>query len=370
MKIMFVWRRMDRIAGGVERMVATMMNEMVRRGHDVFLLTWDQEQAEAYYHIDPAVKWHRLAIGNPETKSGWAIRIKRMFKLRKIIRVERPDVILAFESGVFFATYIFLLGFGIPMIAAERNAPERHDFSDKRYKKHIVFNILRFAHKITVQFERYRDGYPAYLRDKIVCIHNPVNRVYQERFFVQNSAGSKRILCVARPSYQKNIDSLIDAFFKIHKDFPNWSLDILGDGEETEKLKVKIFEKGLQYKIHVLGATKDVQKEYFSSHLFCLPSRYEGFPNALAEAMACGMPAIGYKGCAGVSDLIKHGKTGLLADGNGNPDTLGEMLAVLMRDDFARESYGSAARQAMAAFDPILIFDQWEKLFLGTASNR
>ncbi len=368
MKILFVWRKIDQVAGGVERMITAMMNEMVKRGHEVSLLTWDNKNSSSYYKMDERIIWHRLDMGDPMKKAGWRLRFKRIPKIRRIVKENRPDVIMCFESGVFLSIRLFLLGFNIPIIAAERNAPSRLDFL-KAHQRNKVFLTLMLANKITVQFERYRNEYPNYLYKRIIAIHNPV--IPATKFAVPKGkkGKTKTLLTVSRLAYQKNIAVLIEAFTKLAAEFPNWQLVIAGNGEDEQKLKTIIAGCNLENRIKLLGAVRDVTPLYKEAHLFCLPSRWEGFPNALAEAMAHGLPAVGFTECAGVSDLMKHKTTGLLAEGNGNIASLTKALKTLMQDEAQRVNMGANAAQIIEQYKPELIFNQWEALFKKTAAQ-
>jgi glycosyltransferase involved in cell wall biosynthesis len=155
---------------------------------------------------------------------------------------------------------------------------------------------------------------------------------------------------------------LIEAFARIASRFPDWDLDLVGDGEDRvtlEALAASVVPPG---RIRFAGAQSDVNQYYRSAQLFCLPSRWEGFPNALAEAMSFGLPAVGLAGCAGVNNLIEDGRTGLLvpvAEAGG----LAEALALLMADPCSRVTMGAAARTAIANYVPAAVFDRWEELF-------
>ena len=108
---------------------------------------------------------------------------------------------------------------------------------------------------------------------------------------------------------------------------------------------------------------KNPKKYYNSDDIFCLPSPWEGFPNALAEAMEQGLACVGFAGCSGVADLIEHKKTGLLATRNGDASTLKLALEPLMRDDNLRIKMGKQGMKAIAQYDPEKVFNMWEDLF-------
>ncbi len=361
MKILFVWRKIDHVAGGVERMLTTMMNNMAARGHEVSLLTWDMKGATSYYDMDERITWHKLNVGAPEEKATLIQRFQRMPKVRKAVRQAKPDVIMCFASGIFFSMRIFLAGFSIPMIAAERNAPSRFEYLTGQKK---AFNVLRLANNITVQFERYISHYPPFLRPKMSAISNPVKPSARFAEPLGIDGEEKRLLCVARLAFQKNIESLISAYAQIADEFPEWRLDIAGDGEDEHLVAAALKATGREDKISLIGRVKDIESLCLKAHLFCLPSRWEGFPNAVAEAMAHGLPCVGYKGCSGTGDLIQHGKTGLLAEGNGDADTLADALRTLMADGEMRAAMGRAAIEEVKQYHPDKIMDQWEAHFL------
>jgi glycosyltransferase involved in cell wall biosynthesis len=144
-------------------------------------------------------------------------------------------------------------------------------------------------------------------------------------------------------------------------------LEIVGEGAERTKLEDMIAALGLENRVALPGATKSITDWYSSSHLFCLPSRWEGFPNALAEALAHGLPAIGFAESAGVRDLVIHRRSGLLADGNGEVGNLVGALETAMSNDALRRRMGEAAIESTRQFDPPRIFSQWEEILAEVA---
>ncbi len=366
MRILFAWRKYDQVVGGVERMSIALMNEMARRGHDVFLLSWDREGATPYYEMDPRITWHKLDSGNPDRRAGWGVRIKRALKIRRFMKKSRPDIVLAFMDGVFLSVKLATLGLGVPAVEAERCSASRFKYLESGRYVGLIFQSLRLAKRITVQLESYRKDYPAYLRNRIVSIPNPVFQAEGHANPGGVPGQVKILLSIGRLSYQKNYTVLIKAFAALAPEFPEWTLKIVGDGEEKDVLINLVRDLGIKNRVEIMGAVKDVKALYGAAHLFCLPSRWEGFPNALAEALAHGLPAVGFAGCPGVSDLIGEGINGMLARGSDNQDALAEALRSLMTDDKKRMRCGHAAVKSMEPYKPEAIFDAWERFFLQT----
>lgn len=369
MKVLFVSRLFHDVSGGIERMAIVLMNELVKRGHTVELLSWDRLDAQTYYPLDNRVTWHKLNMGDAGEKAGWRLRLRRQRAIRRLISSLQPDVVIAFQHGPFLTAAIAALGLGVPIVAAERNAPQRFDHLRAGKRRELIFQTFRLADCITVQLDDYVEGYPLYLRDRIVSIPNPVTPAAAFAQPKGETGRRRKLLSVGRLSYQKNQSVLVEAFARIAGHAPEWNLILVGAGEDEAKLRQFVAEKGLTSRVEFIGAVKDVERYYLDSHLFCLPSRWEGFPNALAEAMAHGLPAVGYAACAGVGQLIESGKTGLLAEGNGSSETLAAVLLSLMADDNKRQEMGEAAAAAMDRYVPDKIFDRWETT-LGKLAGR
>lgn len=369
MRILFACRAFVNVAGGVERMAIAVMNELCQRGHQVSLLTWDGPEGEAFYPMDKRIDWRRLALGDPARRADIGLRLRRAFKVRRILAGIRPDVVIAFQEGTFRAVRVYGLGLRLPMIAAERNSPSRFNFVTQGNQKQ-AFRWLRLADCITVQCQSYRDLYPPFLRHKIVAIPNPVFPALAQAAPAGHEQATKVLLSVGRLCFQKNQVTLVQAFACVAKRFPQWRLDLAGDGEHRESVEAEVAKLGLEGRVHLLGAVKDVSALYCASHLFCLASRWEGFPNALAEAMAHGLPAVGYAECCGINELIDSGRSGLLAAGNGDVETLADTLGKLMADPALRHAMGAAAAASMRVYAPRVVFDRSEDLLIKVAQRQ
>jgi glycosyltransferase involved in cell wall biosynthesis len=211
--------------------------------------------------------------------------------------------------------------------------------------------------------------HPAHLQGKLIAVPNPVYPAEARAVpHIPCDEGRYRLLSVGRLCYQKNFESLIVAFSRLASRFPSWDLNIVGEGENRDQLDALILKMGLSSRVRLPGATRNISACYASSHLFCLPSRWEGFPNALAEALAHGLPSVGYAECAGTNVLIEHGRTGLLAEGNGDPESLSHALAAMMGDATKRRTMGDTAISSIARFEPKIVMDRWEEVLRRAAT--
>lgn len=366
MRIVIAYRAIDGIAGGVERMSVALMNALSARGHEVHFYTIDRADAVSYYEMDKRITWHKLDMGDYREKATWGLRWRRAIKARRLFQALQPDVILGFQDGAFLSCRAYTAFMGIPVVLAERISPQHFDYTTAGKYRWVFQQLYRFAAAITVQCASYISMYPAFLQRKITAIPNPV-------FPAENKAspagllGERRtLLCVGRIGYQKNQTVLVRAFLELSAEFPDWVLKLAGDGEDSQEI-ARMANGHAQ--VEMLGNVKDVGSLYVSSHLYCLPSRWEGFPNSLAEALSHGLPAVGFADCGGVRDLIEDGKSGLLAQEALGQDALRDALATLMRDDARRAEMGAAAVRSMVQYEPEAIFDRWEAFLTGIADR-
>lgn len=353
--------------GGVEHMSTALLRALHAKGHTCHLVSFDSHDAEIYYDIPEGVTWHRISDYPVHQKAGQYERIKRLLALRKIIKKHKIDVSIGFQDGAFLCLALASLGTKIPVIAAERNGPQRFDYIKAGRYRNIVFNSFRLARAVTVQCPSYVAKYPKYLRHKIHVISNPV---FMPNHTHKTESKKKKILSVGRLAYQKNHEVLINAFSLLAKDHLDWNLVIVGEGEARPELEKQIETLNLTDRVFLEGYHKSPDIYYNDADIFCLSSRWEGFPNTLAEAMAHGLPCIGFEGCCGTADLIQSGDNGYLAQGNDSAITLKEALKKIIMNDQERIEMGNNARISVEQYAPNNIYDQWENLFIATGRPK
>jgi glycosyltransferase involved in cell wall biosynthesis len=353
-------------AGGAERMICRLANDLSMQGCRVTLISLDPQDATSYYPLLPAVNWVRLG-----REGGWCGKFRRVRNLCKVFKDSRTDVLIGFVMSGDKTVYAAAKLSGVKLIAAERNAPAMYFLRYGWVTRWVSFLLLHLTDRIVVQFSEYINSYPVTLRRRMVAIANPVDFSHQQAHPGQaDSNGRFKILAVGRlDDVQKRVSILVDAFAKIADTHETWDMVILGDGPERKALSDLIGRYGLEERCTIEPMRQDVFSLYTQSHLFAMPSLWEGFPNALAEALSHGLPAVGFAGAPGVSHLIAACGGGWLAKGAIHANALAGVLDDAMRDPKERVRRGELARRGMAQYDPTGQFALWQSLINGVVGD-
>ena len=349
---------LHQMAGGLEKNIVLLANFLVEQGRQVSLITFDQPEASSFYEIDPRVQWHRVGRTRPHIRISFRNRFDLIARIRVVLDAMNNPIIVCFHHGILTRFYIASFLLGLPLICSERNSLTlyRH-ISQSKWS--LNFLMLALASRITVQFPSFVNDYPSWLRQRVRVIPNPVNPA--ENFAkpdIASEDGRFILLMVGRLCAQKDQILLINVFSEIHKKFPEWDLYIIGEGDMYNQLKSQIQTLSLSDRVFIVPKQRNITAWFANAHLFCMPSRWEGFPNALAEAMSHGLPSIGLWGCAGVRDLIQDGVSGLLVD----EEQLANALSDLMGSPERRVAMGRNSIDQISRYKPDAIFRQWDHI--------
>jgi len=167
---------------------------------------------------------------------------------------------------------------------------------------------------------------------------------------------------VGRFYAQKGFDMLIEAWGIVAEKYPEWQLNIYGNGEFKDQLNAQIKEKGLTSSITLKDPVSNIVDKYTESSAYVMSSRFEGFGMVLIEAMACGLPVISFDCPDGPSDIIKDGEDGLLVE-NGNISKLADSILKLIENEDLRIRMGQKARENVKRYNHDIIMQKWVELF-------
>ena len=366
------------IVGGIERVTVVKANALAAvPGNEVYIIVSDNYGKDVSYDLSPAV--HLIDLGAGRTHAdykepgsilvchyrAWKQRRVRKKQIRHLFDEIKPDIVVS--AG-----------------PADRNALA--SLKGNRWKlvrevhnerDHFIKHAASFSEKLKVRIKRlYDEQYNMRRADKVVLLtSDELNTVWRGRSnftVIPNPVSfkcgtpselvAKRVISVGRLVYIKNFKALINSFKSVSEKYPDWRLDIYGDGPERSSLQRQIEHEGLEGRVFLKGITDNIQKEFCESSIFAISSLSEGLPMVLIEAMECGLPLVAYDCPTGPSDIIADGENGYLVALH-DEKMMTKRLCTLIENQELRERMGRRAREMAGAYQIEPIIDRWMQLF-------
>jgi GalNAc-alpha-(1->4)-GalNAc-alpha-(1->3)-diNAcBac-PP-undecaprenol alpha-1,4-N-acetyl-D-galactosaminyltransferase len=347
--------------GGAERVLSELANFWIKKGYQVSLITFLPLSELPFYPLHSNINLISLNQSFQEASSLWR-RFKnilsRILCLRKTLKTLQPNVIISFIDVTNIATLLASKGLGIPIIIAERTHPGHHRLS--YLYKILRLYTYRWAKKIIVQTQSVAHYFPLKLQSHITIIPNAVKISPYQKIASDNLKPVKQICSVGRLCPYKGFDTLIQAFAAVLPLYPGLELIIYGEGEERLNLETMVLKLNLAGKVHFPGLTTNIYKALSQADLFVFPSRYEGFPNVLCEAMSVGLPVIA-SNCPGNIDIVRNQLDGILF-AVGNVEELQTCLIKILKTSSQRQKLGQEALKITERFYEQHIFEMWDQL--------
>ena len=300
-KVMFVCQSLGN--GGAERVVSVLTDELSEADYRVFILTMTKEKQ--VYNINENVE---IVAPHKNYNAGILGKLLRVKIFRDEIIKHKIDVVVAFSH--YNAMFSVIASYGLPVriIGSERNDPAQ-------LKNRKILNSTRnILYKkldcLVCQTDEAKAYFPNKIQEKTTIILNPISASIIDPYCGEKE---KKIVTFCRLEPQKNLRMLIDAFEMLYEEYPDYELNIYGEGSERENLLNYIVSKGLVNVISIKPFCKDVHQKVMKATIFALPSNYEGLSNSMIEAMALGIPTVVTDcPCGGARMVIENNKNGIM----------------------------------------------------------
>lgn len=306
LKVLFILPTLG--AGGAERILVTLLNNLDRKAFDPeFLALSDEGPIKEWISEDIPF----YSFGNRSVKSS-------VFKLIAFIRTHKPDVI--FTTMVHSNALVLLMKIFFPktrVIVREAALPSVlvSKYGVKGRACILVYKLLyRFADVVISNCSQMVDDFQNRIKiktDNHIVLFNPVDisRVYEtipgKLELCEDRENTLCFVSVGRLSYEKGYDRLIERLATFQS-ITNWRLDLIGEGAYRDELKTLIAEKELEEHVFLRGYHSNPWEVAASADCLLLPSRWEGMPNVVLEGFSCGVPAIAMREAGGIIDIAKH----------------------------------------------------------------
>lgn len=358
-------------SGGMERVLANKANYLARHGYEVVIVTTDQRGLPPFFPLDGQIRCIDLGI-NYEENNGKPFANKLLHyplkqyrhkkRLAAILEQEKPDVTISmFCNDAGFITRIN---------DGSKKVLEIHFSKFKRlqYNRKGLWRLAdlwrsRQDERTVRRFDKFvvlteeDKGYWGNLPN-ITVIPNANTFATSQAAALEN----KKVIAIGRYTYQKGFERLIEAWNILSPGFPGWKLDIIGNGEERDKLQDLIHAYHLDGQVTLVSPTKSIDKVYLDASVLVMSSRYEGLPMVLLEAQAFGLPIVSFACKCGPKDIVANGETGFLVEEN-DIEGLARQLVKVMKDKNLRKQMGRKAKEASLRYAEDAVMAKWTALF-------
>lgn len=343
--------------GGAQRVLVNLLKDWSVSGGAITLITYAGEDTD-FYPVPAGVR--RVVLGG-DTESPTLIHalrnnMLRVWRLRRALKDSRARTVLSFIASTNVLTVMAARWLGLRVVVSERNDPARQSLG--RAWDALRRWAYQRADLVTANSQGALRTLSAYVpEERLAYVPNPVvvpppTEPLERRPVVLN---------VGRLHAQKAQDTLLRAFAEAAGTMPGWRLSVAGDGGLRESLKALADDLGIAERVDWLGRVTDPFPLYRSAGIFCLPSRHEGTPNALLEALACGLPAIVSDASPGPLDYVRDGESGLVVPCD-DVAALATALRRLAGDADLAARLAEGGRAAVAGCAPHVAVAQWERL--------
>ncbi|WP_295888243.1 glycosyltransferase [uncultured Thiohalocapsa sp.] len=309
--------------------------------------------------------WRRLArMPGPCLPNGWRRMLypdisssakRRVRMLRKRIEHYRPSVVISFLGGTNIQTILACQGLPCRVIISERNDPALQELDSPW--EFMRARCYRRADLITANSSGAVDSLRHFVpSERLRQVPNPLLVPSCPNDVVR---WGHRLVTVARLVDQKGIDVLLDAFALVAAEFPGWRLDLVGDGPLRGVLEAQAERLGIAGQVTFHGHLSPPFPVLYAASVFVLSSRFEGMPNAMLEAMGCGLPVVVNSASPGPLEFVRDGETGLVVPPE-DPPALATALRRVMQSKALRKRFGDASLRIAQNLDVATVAAVWQ----------
>lgn len=346
------------LAGGTERATTLVANALANL-HDVTILNL-HDGGCPFFELDPRISNQSLFSHKVSMKTH---AVQTMWHIRSFVQTQKIDVLIVVDSISCVFTVPALLGLGV---------------------KHICWEHFNFDVDLGVKMRRLGRWLAMRYCDDIVTLTQTDADLWTQRFTAMSamlhvipnpipfspsshipSLKNKTVVSIGRLREEKGFDLLIQAWKKVSEIFPDWTLQIVGSGEQEEILKLSTKQLHLVDKIQFIPKTTQLIPIYQQASLYCLSSRFESFGMVLTEALAMGLPIVAFDCKVGPQEILKNSGN-LLVEAE-NIDALSQGLKDFMQ--LSEDQYHHLVQSNKTAANKYhidhVVYDLWNKLIQG-----
>ena len=378
MRILIIHRSFA-LVGGAERVITDKANYLAKEGHQLMLVSYEQGEHPLPYELHPSVQYRDLdcrfftlsKYSAPKHLYQY-FRLKKQFRnnLHSVVHEFKPEVVvLASDWQTLMGAVIYSVN-PVPVIAEFHNT---YDYVMRKvgtsegwlkskltqlYYRQAIKSLGKCAQLVTLtegDAKCWRQHF-----NNVTVIPNPLT--FYPDVIDDISKEHGRIIFVGRFNHEKRIDRLITAFSMIADKYPDWHVDIFGEGNEKDNLLKQILSMDLEGRVVIHEPTSAIYDEYKRSEMLVLCSEHEAYSLVLVEAMSCGVPCVSMDCPCGPREIIQDGVNGLLSRA-GDVEDLSAKIEWMINHEKERKEMGQVAREFAATRQLHVVMTEWKRLY-------
>lgn len=334
---------------GTERISVDVANALVEEGYKInFVLL--NTNINSFFKLNPEISIYTI-------NTSFSQKMKSIFRFRRWLKENKPDVVINVSFQMSIISLLACIDDRAKIITWE------HFFLKS---SSVLSYLMRFisvlmGYKLVVLTEEDRKSYPGFLRNKICCISNFTTMNVQGKITMLDS---KIVLTIGRLNLMKGFDLLIESWRIVSKEYPDWKLKIVGEGDDRERLEDLIVRYALSNSVEILCPTKNILSLYLDASLYVLPSRYEPFGLVMIEAKSCGLPIVAFDCLFGPKNIIRDHIDGLLVKAEDIQGLSYSICSLIGNHKELEDMSKNAILDYESRWSKKVVITEWKKLFL------
>ncbi len=357
MKLLYIVPKIKN-AGGVTRVLSIKGNYFVENfGYEVHILSQNEKDDSFFYDFNSKIAFHNMTLNGKGFSFFKAFRNQLNQKISEI----NPDIILVADNGLKAFIFPFIAKTKVPIVFECHGSKfiEENEKIDllAKFISNIKYRFKDFgARKFTKMVALSEESLKEWNVKNGIVIPNPS--------WIPTKMASdlkhKKVIAIARNSYEKGLDRLLSIWEKVIEKHPDWVLDIYTD--DAVSLEKIVINLGIKSNANIFSFVKNIEEKYLEYSIYAMTSRTEGFPMVLLEAMASGLPCIAYDCPIGPRTIITNAENGFLIPDN-NIEMYVEKLSFLIENEEVRLKFGRDAKETSENYSVEKIMEKWKQFF-------
>ncbi len=360
MKLLYITPTIN-FDGGIQKVLSVKTNYLIENfDYQIDILTQDNGNSNLFFPFNKKIGLFDMVLSRNKVLKFFQYRNQ----IQNQIRNSKPDIIIVCDAGIKAFLLPILIMAKTPIFFEMHGSKFNESQNFNPTVINIFFRKLKYFYKF-ILIKTYdkviflsTESLSEWKVKKAIIIPNPLE-INSKNI---SDLSAKKILVVARHSYEKGLDKLLNIWKIISQKYPDWTLEIYGSGYLTYQLIEQSKLLSITKSVHFFEPIKNISEKYLKASIYLMTSRQEGFGMVLIEAMNFGLPCVAYDCPVGPRSILTNNENGFLIT-NDNENEFVNAVCQLIEDKNLRIEMGKNGKKSTQNYDIGIIMKKWNDLF-------